>query len=329
MIKPKGISFIISYQCDLKCSHCFFQSNIGNNVLDPETVKVCLEDIKDYVKLEWLHITGGEPFLFQQNLTEIIKIGKRYGITNIGTVSNAFWATSREIAVEILSKLKDAGLTGLCVSADYFHQLGVPLDRVKNVIYAMKYLNLNGHSYIVSCFIGSRKTKCRENKKEEIIQNKETEKIINEIKEICGPIPIAEVYVRPIGRGSTYGNWDNGIIEGYCDELCVCLGDIGPMKPQMVYIDCYKLVQICYGIIIGNVNKKSFKNVLTEYDSSQNIIIDTITQNGPIGLLSLAENFGYKRKNTYLNKCHLCYDTRKFLTPFYPNILSPRECYPN
>ena len=251
MIKLKGISFILTYQCNLDCAHCFFSHDSRKGcVLGPTTVKNCLDDIQDIFHLEWLHVTGGEPFLFQNSLMEIIKIGKDHGISNIGTVTNAFWATSRDIAIRLLDKFKDAGLTGLCVSADSFHQAYIPLERIKNAIHAMKYLNLNGHSFVVSCFIGPTKR--------DSPQDKKTLAILEELKDFG--IPLAEVFVRPLGKGlSVYGYGDNGSIDGPCEELCVCLGDIGFQEPQMVYVDPYGFVQICYGLTAGSIKKKSFK----------------------------------------------------------------------
>ncbi len=277
-----------------------------------------MKDIEDSAPLEWLHITGGEPFLFQGNLREIIEAGKEYGVSNIGTATNTFWAVSREVAVDTLSVMKKAGMTGLCVSADYFHQAHIPLERVRNALHATKYLNLNGHSYVTRCFIGSRETEC--------LENRETGVIIDEIED-CG-IPVAEVPLRQLGRGARYESSNECQLEGPCEELCICLGETGPRAPQMVYVDACGLVQICYGLTIGTLEKRSLRGILTGYDSSQDVVIDTIARIGPAGLLPLAERSGYQRKQSYVNKCHLCYDVRTFLVPYHPSTLSPLECYP-
>jgi hypothetical protein len=73
-----------------------------------------------------LHVSGGEPFLYQADLRRIAAAGKDAGIA-VGVNTNAFWATSRQKAQVILEAMP--GLTQLFISASEYHQAYVPVDR--------------------------------------------------------------------------------------------------------------------------------------------------------------------------------------------------------
>lgn len=74
--------------------------------------------------------TGGEPFLLGEDLyTAVEYAAKRGFLTRI--VTNAYWATSLERAGEVLSRLKEAGLTEINCSCDDFHQEHIPLDQIR------------------------------------------------------------------------------------------------------------------------------------------------------------------------------------------------------
>ena len=48
-----------------------------------------------------------------------------------------------------------------------------------------------------------------------------------------------------------------------------------------------------------------------------------VAKGGPKNLLDLAIEKGYKSQNGYASKCHLNFSARKFIRPFYPNIIGP------
>ena len=82
-----------------------------------------------------LSLSGGEIFLYYDRLLEYVSLAQSLGgYTTL--ITNGYWATSVEVAVEKLKPLKEADLRLLGLSADRFHEPYVPLQRIKNAIVA-------------------------------------------------------------------------------------------------------------------------------------------------------------------------------------------------
>lgn len=96
----------------------------------------------------------------------------------------------------------------------------------------------------------------------------------------------------------------------------------------MVWIDVYGNVMICYGIVIGNVYKKPFNEIIGSYKHEINPIVKAISKEGPKGLLRFMEKDEIETMSGFYDECDLCYQSRKVLQKKYPEILTPLECYP-
>jgi MoaA/NifB/PqqE/SkfB family radical SAM enzyme len=64
--------------------------------------------------------TGGEPLLFQNEHAELIGLATQLGLAS-RVVTNGFWAKSMKRGLQVLSRMKEAGLSELNFSADKFH----------------------------------------------------------------------------------------------------------------------------------------------------------------------------------------------------------------
>ena len=85
----------------------------------------------------------------------------------------------------------------------------------------------------------------------------------------------------------------------------------------------------CSGIIFGNVNKIPLEDIWKQFYPGQNELIHTLFTSGPAGLLEKAEKSGYKKKQAFAGKCHLCTSIRQFF--FEKGIekaaIGPADCY--
>lgn len=95
-----------------------------------------------------ISITGGEPFLDFQLLRHVMRYGHAHGAT-MSCVSNGYWATSSEKAVDLLRQLKDCGLSILAISTSKFHRQFVSRTRVDRALDAARSLGLEcGLKYV-------------------------------------------------------------------------------------------------------------------------------------------------------------------------------------
>ncbi|MFQ9798734.1 MAG: hypothetical protein ACLR23_07065 [Clostridia bacterium] len=81
------------------------------------------------------------------------------------------------------------------------------------------------------------------------------------------------------------------------------------------------------GIAIGNVHDQDLKEMLVQYNAQNHPIFKILLTEGPLGLAKLAEQYGYKIKDQYADKCHLCQEARRILKPYYDDILKPDQRY--
>lgn len=315
-----GITWITTYNCNIACDHCFFDSQGNNKYMDPKLIDAVFKDFIPGENMYWQHLSGGEIFLKPDQLIKILEKINNHFKGNIGISTNGFWATDYEKASSFVKKLINYGVNGIAVSADHFHQKHLSLEGPKNLIRIIKSEGINTHSYIMGARLSERV-----DRSEEI--NSKSEQIARNTEQGLG-VPFALAYERSIGKGSNINvPKRNELPKGKCTEINTCLGNRSPFNPAMVWIDPYGNVMICYGIIIGNVYKESFNNILEKYDTKNLPVIHALAKNGPMALYNLVDK---KITSTrFFDECDLCYLSRKLLRSDYPEIFGPDECYPD
>ena len=102
-------------------------------------------------------------------------------------------------------------------------------------------------------------------------------------------------------------------------ETCPGAWAGGTLKsPLGVDIDEFGNVTICPGLSIGNTRETNLKTIIEGYDYQDFAVIAKLQDKGIKGLMNLASESGYVPREAYVNGCHFCYETRKFLRNIYP-----------
>ena len=119
-MKLSGLHLLLTYQCTFECDHCFvWGSPWQNGVMTLDNLRRILHEAQDLGTIESIYFEGGEPFLYYATLLKGVREAASLGYS-VGSVSNAYWATSVDDAIEWLRPF--AGLlTDLSVSSDEFH----------------------------------------------------------------------------------------------------------------------------------------------------------------------------------------------------------------
>ena len=81
-------------------------------------------------------------------------------------------------------------------------------------------------------------------------------------------------------------------------------GDLS--APTVFTIDPAGGVSICWGLTIGNAQRRSLTEVIAQYDPSRDETVATLLSAGPAGLLSLPAAAGFRPRDGYANVCELC-----------------------
>ncbi|MCI0469409.1 MAG: radical SAM protein, partial [Nitrospirae bacterium] len=128
--------FVYTTECPLTCDYCCHPTEIyGRGVIETgKTVNIIKESIA-IGSISRVIFTGGEPFLFYDDILGILREFPSSGM-KFRIVTSAFWAENKEKTLSLLAPLQKAGLDELSISTDPSHQKFVPIEYVKNAVYA-------------------------------------------------------------------------------------------------------------------------------------------------------------------------------------------------
>ena len=148
-IKFKSIVIETTNICNASCMMCYQDSSPkGSKINGIKTLP--LEKIKKILKhaisLQYLdsavHFAGGETFLHWEKTLEIIKYSKKLGFLEISATTNGFWAKNNRTLPKKVTELKNAGLSRIELSFDYWHNIYIEQETIENCIIAFHEVGL-------------------------------------------------------------------------------------------------------------------------------------------------------------------------------------------
>jgi MoaA/NifB/PqqE/SkfB family radical SAM enzyme len=294
----KGVHFLLTYRCDLECDHCFvWGSPKAKGVFTLRQIRNILAEAKKLGTVNYASIEGGEPFLYYPIMVKAAKEAVNLGF-HVEILSNCYWATSKEDAIEWLHPIADARDVELSLSSDLYHGESWEIEEVKNAVEAAHALNLK---------VG-------------VISVKYPSAEVPRSNEIAG----AKVdFWELMYRGRAFSKLTEKISKKPWLEFTKCPYE-DFTKQERVHIDPFGYVHACQGISIGNAWQKPFSKIIEEYNPYANPILEPLIHGGPAALV---ERFSLPHDEVYADACHLCYAARCMLRDKYPDILAPDQMY--
>ncbi|MFX1391597.1 MAG: radical SAM protein [Promethearchaeota archaeon] len=318
-MQVKHVDFLLTFKCPAECQHCSYSAGPKRTgFIKPKESSGYLKELKENYPLQSVWVHGGEPFLYFESLEHIIKEANKLNIPRRGVITNSFWAKNEKIVKKKLERLKKAGLTAITFSADFFHQQFISLEYVRNALSSAVAIGI-GDIYVDSYFVDDINTYNYFNQ-----LTKNNLEILEEIQSV-------EFHKFPMsveGRGTElieYLKLKEETPSGKCPVPFWIEGNLE--NPETIEIDSEGNVTLCPGICIGNTQIQHLTKIICNYDIDKHPILSIISKEGPIGLLEIAKERGFKQNQQFVNECHLCYELRKFLYPYYSYSLAPKECY--
>ena len=137
------LALMLGYDCNAKCRCCLWGDMLSRGPrIDVKEARGWIEEACGELNVQILGFSGGESFLYQDEMIELAEYAKsRYNVPSAAS-TNGFWAKSPEIAERILLRMRAAGLSQLLLSVDDFHQEHVPLERIKNAFEVARKLGI-------------------------------------------------------------------------------------------------------------------------------------------------------------------------------------------
>ncbi len=314
----RSAGLLLTYKCNCACEFCYYNCSPEKNGL--MSVDMAISAWQSLRVLAGddarIHITGGEPFLYWDQLQQILEQAIRLNLGKVDLIeTNGSWATGEEVARQRLKILDKLGMRRLKISTDPFHQEYVEaepvqlLARIAIEILGPERVLVRWQKYLVApVSVKSLSTAQREQAYVSAMRDypcRFTGRAGGRLADLVAAMPIGEI---------TSMN---------------CRAEF--LGAKGVHIDPFGNVfsGTCSGIIIGNITQLPLEEIWKRFQPSQNEFLNTLFNYGPHGFLEQIESLGYKKARLYASKCHLCTSVRQFLfangveTP----ILGPAECY--
>jgi len=248
--------------------------------------------------VEWVSLTGGEPFLVPETLSELVSYASRRGLKT-ECVTNCFWASTPGEARRTLGALADAGLTAVNISCDDFHQRHIGFDRVENCFNAARELGLK---MVIMCAtsksseLGIREVARRLGEDEiHVLGDVEPKGRVSALGVETGFIPA--------GRGEDISSEElvlgKSPVEGPCHNV---LRDMG-IAPSGRVLPCCSAGTVVEELGLGNAKDAELRELIEAAQGRP--VFRTLMNRGPLAMM---EALGPVSRGEYVSRCHICYE---------------------
>jgi len=292
-----GLHLLLTYQCNYECDHCFvWGSPSQKGVMTLAQVRDICRQAQRLGTVEWIYLEGGEPFLYYPVMVRAAQEAAQRGL-RVGIVTNDYWATTVEDAVEWLKPL--AGVVqDLSISTDLFHYDSVMSTHARSALTAAERLGIP------------------------------TDTIICEVPEGTAGYP-AQPRGEPVESGAIMfkGRAAVKLVEGVARrpwyEFDECPHETLD-DPGRVHVDHLGHLHICQGLTMGSLFERPLGEIVAAYDPQAHPIVGPLLEGGPAALV---ERYNLVHEDAYVDACHLCYEARGMLRERFPEVLGPGQMY--
>jgi MoaA/NifB/PqqE/SkfB family radical SAM enzyme len=291
-----GLHLLLTYQCNLECDHCFvWGSPWQSGTMTLRQVRNILQQAEDLGTVEWIYFEGGEPFLFYAVLLKSIQEAAAMGF-QVGIVSNGYWATAEEDALECLRPLA-ALIDDLSISSDLYHYSEQLSRQARNATAAAEQLRIP---------VG-------------VISIAQPEAA--DAAAASGQLPAGESGV--LYRGRAAEKLAARAAQHPWDQFTECpYEDL--RDPGRLHVDPLGNLHICQGISVGNLFDKPLREICAAYDPDSHPVIGPLLAGGPAELM---RKYELPHQKKYADACHACYEARRALRKGFPETLGPDQMY--
>jgi hypothetical protein len=260
-----------------------------------KAIRYILNEAEEVGTVKWIYFEGGEPFLYYPVLVKGIQMAASKGF-QVGVVSNSYWATSVEDALEYLTPMVGL-IQDLSVSSDLYHWNERDSMRAENAEAAADQLG------IPIGFISIAQP-------EDVKANS-----------ALGTLPEGESSVMYRGRAAE--KLADKAVKQPWDTYTQCpYEDL--QEPGRLHLDPLGNLHICQGISLGNLFQRPLKEICEAYDPEKPPITGPLLGGGPAALV---ERYKLPHVTEYADACHLCCESCQLLRTRYPEILLPDQMY--
>lgn len=301
-MKLSGLHLLLTYQCNYECDHCFvWGSPWQSGTMTLENIRHILNEAAALGTVDSIYFEGGEPFLYYPIMVKGVREAHEIGF-KVGIVSNAYWGTSIQDAIEwLLPFTAESGrkpiIEDLSISSDFYHCSETTNQLVNNIRAAAEQLGIN--IGIIS------------------IAQPESEEAVSSFGQLSNGesgIMYRGRAVQSLVSDATLRPWEQ-FSECPYEDL---------QEPGRVHVDPLGHLHICQGISIGNIFEIGIVEICKSFNPLHHPIIGPLLEGGPV---ELVKRHNLSHQAAYADACHLCYLSRLSLRSTFQEVLLPDQVY--
>jgi len=258
-------------------------------------IDLALEQARETGTIDWIYFEGGEPFLYYPVMLKGIAKARAMGF-HVGIVTNSYWATAEEDALEWLRPLAGQ-VEDLSISSDLFHYEDKTSQQARNASLAAEKLG-------IPIGVISISQPC------EAVEGHQT-----------GQLPPGTSRVMYRGRAAEKLVQD-ATLQPWSQFTDCPEEDL--VEPGRVHLDSLGYLHVCQGITIGNIYQSTLKEICAAFDPYSHPILGALLVGGPA---ELVRRYDLPHQEGYADACHLCYQSRLLLRNQFASLLTPDQMY--
>ena len=290
--------------CNASCASCYLCCSPGRR--EEMSVEAALGYWRSLVDASphgcRIHLSGGEPFGNWPRLIDLCRRAQADGLGRLERVeTNAFWATDAGVVRRRLRALDAAGLEKLVISADPYHQQFVPIRncrlaaRIAEDLLGPDRVQVRWRDWLAE---GTDTDSLSDSSRAEVFSRyalKGRDRLTGRAAERLAPLLL----------GKSPGEFaDKPCWEALLRSRHVHVDPAGRLMPGT-----------CAGIVLGTVGRASASELWhrLDRDHASRPIVGRLASGGPVELLRWAAEGGFVPRDGYADRCHLCWDVRRWL----------------
>ena len=288
----RTLHLVYSFTCNLSCGHCIFRCRPCEGLTMGIARAKRYIDKAGQVGIRRIVFTGGEPFLYHQEIRILIQYAAQRGMET-AVITNAAWASSRNQVRQYLSDLQQRGLESITLSTDRYHLIDVPLENLKNVLAVAEEIGLRAGVKIAR-----------------LPHDPVAQRLYLSLRNHSSRIRLQEIL--PVGRASHLRpglplKTSSGFLRSGCSTPPVLLPDGHLMT--CCNLPARDMRHHDYPFILGNAEMEPLPFLLRKRFGDP--ILSLLREKGPSLLLALAAEsepgFESLRQALYHSGCDLCF----------------------
>ncbi len=317
----KVAGLLLTYRCSIACPHCLFSCTprLPDRHASVEDGIAFAQQLHATGRV--VHVAGGEAMLYYETMLAICRGAAQVGAAPHFFETNSSWCREDGEVRRRYQALRDAGMRAVYLSADPYHQRFVPPERRYRGFRIAVEVFGRANVYAAELDLPALETyravgrdAQRTAEHARAYPPQMVGRAADDLAQHFAPRPLAEIlrdgpHAQPGGRGD-------------------CRGILDPGTSWEVHVDLDGRILVNCGFILGSARRTPLPEVLARGLAACGDMVAQVHEHGPGALLEMAVARGYQpRPQGYADKCHLCWETRRFLRAFLGEVLGPAEIF--